>query len=316
MSIFLSCANSGARSNADSRSKAIESGRFLVYIEDPNSNSGNSLYNDNIILYDVNGGRSVLLIKDSYLNEESCIGPNGKYVFFVSARKGGSEYLKVFGDEAKRQIYKYNLSTGRVVDVLSAPRNIDYLSLSQSAEGFYFLEGLSNVSFLPADSVRGQHVLQLDSNYTITRLVASPTNNRLVFSYGVTKPSSPWFIRTGIKSLNLRTQNVRDLPLPSGAVPHDLSQGGDSLLVILDSLVIYDFSSHRLTSLHIPDSLSISSPEYWNNDTLVFIGSKQTVSGPWAYDVYFYDMKNRQLTKLTHDGISKSHLEVYNRYAR
>ena len=315
MFLLLSCNNTVR--NIDKGNVAFGSSRFLVYIEEPRTKALDFSYNNQIALFDLNDHQTHLLVNDSYLNEEPCIWPNGRYVVFVSAREGGSLYLKVAGDAAKRQVYRYDLVTGKLVQVLNSNGSISHLAVSRSAHGLYYIGGSRAIYFMSTDSESIREVIKLDSNYNIIGLDVSPLNNKLIFSYGKMKPPDPSYIEGGLREIDLTTHRNEQLPLSWGTAIHDWSQGGDSLLITKDSLAVYDVKLNKLEYLHVPDSLSILSPRLWNVDTLAFIGSRQlALSHHWSYDVYFYDIKDRHLIKLTDDGVPKSELRIYNKFYR
>jgi len=282
---------------------------------------------DYVVLHGIDDTVKTYLVKDSFLNRSPRLSPHGKLVAFVSARQGNPTRLKLLGELAPREIYGYDLVNNKIVklisdEVLDQIGNVNSIECASRKKGLFCLAPSGNkiwFTLIGKDSL--ENLRELDSLSWISSISISPDDEYLLFSYLIEKesPDHEISMRAGSGILNITTQKVDYMQAPLGEIGGWTIDGKSFLhRDTSGTWGTYDLKSKEFFPIKLSDTLKnyhISELQFWNKDTLIFIGEKIVIDrkeGP--EDIYLYSIKNEKLKSVTNDGIRKSDLTFHNKY--
>ena len=326
--LILTCRSDTTTAGVHSpRHEPIIADRFIVYMQYPPLSSINEEEKDYIVLHGIGNANKRDLVKE-FLNRSPRVSPNGRLVAFLSAREGDFGRLRALGELAPRQIYGYDLADDKITKLtsnfsLSQMGHLTSIQWDPNPNGLVCINSRNKIYFVRFGTDTVETLCDLDSVSWISSARVSPNGEHLVLSYGVQTESIDHEIsvREGVALLNMKSKGVTHLRVDLTGIA-GWTPDGDSFLSCdtTGTWGIYHLRSKAFFPLSLPNSLKnyeISDLQFWNNDTLIFIGEKGIASeneGP--DDVYLFCMKNDRLITLTKDGNRKSDLTFYNKFRR
>ena len=326
---IIACSHNVPEKNQTPSTKLTDLDRFVVYMEYPPKKSAWTNEADYIVLQQVDGGSKRYLIRDVFLNRSPSVSPGGKLVAFISAREGNPLRLRAIGDLAPRGIFGYDLVNNKLMKLVSneVSNQIGRLELIEFAHRHRLLvcSGTPGNSLwlisLRKDSL--EELCRLHEGSSINHLSISPNDKYVSLSYTTTEflLNNELSVKAGLAIFNMRTKQIDYVQNYLGEIGGWVS--GEKSFLVRDTSGTwgtFDFQSNKFSPMTLPKSLkdySISELQFWDKDTLIFIGEeKRAGSKEGSEDVYLYALKENTLRPITSDGFTKTDLTFYNKFEK
>lgn len=310
-------------------------GAWAVFIEahDAESGLGADGFGD-VVLFNLGTKEKTYITRDSYLDDNPCLSPDGKRLAFTSARIGRPELVRVTGLAARRGLFVANFSLGtarRLGENVANENPSDWfyfhgLSWSRTATALYYLSSDSVVFVLSTPSESLFVFASCPGAESVKELSVSDTDSLFAVVYSTVPADSFWIIRSGLSVYDAFhdewTQMIGErhgLIEIGGWAPDSRSFLVMTWESMQGRLWRYDVERRVKDAIVLPTEewklLEVEPPYFESPSSLVFLASYMGLDAESATpeerkDLFRFNLQEDRLERLTTDGIAKSSLQV------